>query len=316
MQEYLPHPSILWSPGAIILYILILSAVYIHFRGKMRFKFFRQIFDHSTFMAPINILMYGFSKVPNTPYVDIDKFEELKIFSENWETLKEEALSLNESQTIKGSDKYNDIGFNSFFRRGWKRFYIKWYAKDYHESAKDKCPKTIELINQVPSIKAAMFVVLPSGSKLPKHRDPYAGSLRYHLGLQTPNSDDCFINVDGVKHSWRDGQAVLFDETYLHYAENKSDKDRLIFFCDVRRPMINGLGRALNSFFSWFIVAAAKSPNDGEKDQTGNLNKAFKYLYQFRLLGKRVKKYNKPLYYTIKYALALAIIYLLLFTWM
>ncbi|MGT2494830.1 aspartyl/asparaginyl beta-hydroxylase domain-containing protein [Cupriavidus basilensis] len=31
----------------------------------------------------------------------------------------------------------------------------------------------------------------------------FAGSLRYHLGLATPNDDRCFIEVDGERHSWR-----------------------------------------------------------------------------------------------------------------
>ena len=42
-----------------------------------------------------------------------------------------------------------------------------------------------------------MFAVLPPGGKLGAHRDPFAGSLRYHLGLVTPNSDKCRILVDG-----------------------------------------------------------------------------------------------------------------------
>ncbi len=28
-----------------------------------------------------------------------------------------------------------------------------------------------------------------------------------------------FIEVDGERYSWRDGEGVLFDETYIHYAE-------------------------------------------------------------------------------------------------
>jgi beta-hydroxylase len=54
-----------------------------------------------------------------------------------------------------------------------------------------------------------MFAELPPGAKLNPHRDPYAGSLRYHLGLVTPNDDRCFIEVDGERHSWRDGQGVI-----------------------------------------------------------------------------------------------------------
>jgi beta-hydroxylase len=296
--------------AAYIVSLFVASGVFVHFRGKRKFGFFRQIFDHSTFMGPINIMMYAFSKVPNTPYVDVSQVPSLHLLRENWETIREEALNLQSSQTIKGSDQYNDIGFNSFFRRGWKRFYIKWYSKRFHSSAYDKCPKTIQLIEQIPSIKAAMFVVLPAGSRLPGHRDPYAGSLRYHLGLDTPNSEDCFIDVDGQEYYWKDGDDVLFDETYLHHARNNTEKDRLIFFCDIKRPMKNKLGMWLNDFFGWFILAAAKSPNDSD-DGTGNINKAFKYLYQIRVVGKKLKEYNKNLYYVVKYTLFAGIIYLI-----
>ena len=45
------------------------------------------------------------------------------------------------------------------------------------------------------------------------------------------------------------------------------------------------LGDWLNSFFAWFIVAAAKSPNE-QGDKMGNLNRIFKYLYQISLSNK------------------------------
>jgi beta-hydroxylase len=295
----------------LLILILVASTLYIHFRGQVRYSFFRQLFDHSTFMAPINALMYSFSSVPKTPYLSVNTIPSLNQVRENWEVIKNEALALESSKLIKGSEKFNDIGFNSFFRRGWKRFYLKWY-NNFHPSALEHCPKTIEMLKSMPEIKAAMFVVLPAGSKLPIHRDPYAGSLRYHLGLITPNSDDCKIIVDGKAYSWRDGQDVLFDETYIHYAENKSDKDRLIFFCDVERPMKSRIGSALNNFFSWLILASAESPNL-PTDRTGGLNKVFGYVYQVRLVGKKLKEYNKPLYYLSKYALFLGIIYLMFF---
>jgi beta-hydroxylase len=291
--------------------VLIVATAYIHFRGKVRYSFFRQLFDHSTFMAPINAMMYAFSSVPKTPYLPVHTVPALQQIKDNWETIKQEALSLESSQLIKGSNKYNDIGFNSFFRRGWKRFYLKWY-NNFHPSAIEYCPETIKMLRSMPHIKAAMFVVLPAGSRLPVHRDPYAGSLRYHLGLITPNADDCKIVVDGQPYSWRDGQDVLFDETYIHYAENKTDKDRLIFFCDVERPMRSKAGVVLNRFFSWLILASAESPNL-PTDRTGGLNKVFGYVYQVRVAGKKLKEYNRNLYYVLKYVLFLAIIYLVFF---
>lgn len=293
------------------LYFIILSAIYIHFRGKVRFKFIRQLTDHSTLMAPVNIILYLFSKLPQKPYLDLKLMPELNQIQENWETIRDEAIELKKAELIKKADRYNDIGFNSFFKKGWKRFYLKWY-NDFHSSAREYCPKTIEIIKNIPSIKAAMFVTLPAGSQLPLHRDPYAGSMRYHLGLVTPNDPKCYIDVDGQEYFWKDGEAVLFDETYLHYAKNGTTTDRLIFFCDVERPVYTWPAKLWNKFFSWFILSASASPNFGD-DKTGTLNKAFQYIYQFRLAGKKLKEKNKPLYYFLKYVLIFGSVYLIFF---
>lgn len=297
----------LLTPKLLLVYYCIAAALYTHRRGKIRHRPFRQLSDHSTFMAPINAIMYLFSKVPRTPYIAASHFPELNTLNAHWEDIRDEARALYQQNHIKASNKLDDIGFNSFFRTGWKRFYLKWY-KDEHPSAKALCPKTVALLRDIPSIKAAMFALLPPGSRLVKHRDPYAGSLRYHLGLITPNTEDCFINVDGGTYYWKDGESVIFDETYIHFAENTTDKDRIILFCDVERPMNNPIAKAFNRLFSRFVMAASATRNlDG--DRVGGLNKAFLYLYQIRLLGKRIKNYNRTLYYVLKWLLLIGLLY-------
>ena len=140
--------------------------------------------------------------MPNKPYLDLDQFPELKVLLDRCEEIRAEAVNLYGDGHIKASDKYNDAGFNSFFKTGWKRFYLKWYDAD-HPSAEALCPVTTQVLAGIPTIKAAMFASLPPGSRLPRHRDPYAGSLRFHMGLITPNSPDCYINVDGQEYYWR-----------------------------------------------------------------------------------------------------------------
>lgn len=299
----------LLAPKLLFIYYWMASAFYTHHRGKIRHRPFRQLSDHSTFMAPVNVIMYLFSRVPCTPFIDTREFPQLKKLEENWQLIRDEAMKLYQQDQIKSSDKLDDIGFNSFFKTGWKRFYLKWYS-DALPSAKATCPQTIELLSTIPGIKAAMFAMLPPGSRLVRHRDPYAGSLRYHLGLNTPNNQQCFINVDGETYYWKDGESVMFDETYIHFAENRTDNDRIILFCDVERPMNNPLARALNRAFSRFVMAASATRNlDGDK--VGGLNKSFQYLYQIRLLGKRIKSYNKTLYYTLKWVLFLSVLYVI-----
>lgn len=301
-----------WTIAALILAYVAASILYVHYRGRVRHKPMRQLSDHSSFMAPINMLMYLFSALPDRPYHSEDDFPELAVIKDNWQMIRDEAETL--ENHIKGSDKKDDAGFNSFFRRGWKRFYLKWYGEN-HASAAELCPKTTALLASIPSIKAAMFAELPAGSQLVRHRDPYAGAIRYHLGLRTPNSDDCYINVDGEARGWRDGEVLMFDETYIHYANNATDTDRLILFCDIERPLKNRFARGFNDWFSRTVMAASASPND-EQDNTGGINRLFGKVYVVREKGKEIKRTNKPLYLLLKwFLLSIPLLLFFLFFW-
>ncbi|MFP5404954.1 MAG: aspartyl/asparaginyl beta-hydroxylase domain-containing protein, partial [Gammaproteobacteria bacterium] len=272
----------------LIVLLFAVSILHVHFRGRVRHGFGRQLKDHSSFLAPINSLLYLTSVVSSRPFHPPEIFPELQVLRDNWQVIREEGLHLLEQGRIRKSQQFDDVGFNSFFRTGWKRFYLKWYGES-HPSAQALCPVTTKLLGTLPSVKAAMFAELPPGARLVRHRDPYAGSLRYHLGLDTPNSPDCFIEVDGERYFWRDGEGVIFDETYIHYAENTTGHDRLILFCDVERPLRYRWAAAFNRWFSRNVMAAASSPNS-EGDATGGINRAFKHIYKIRLWGKELKK--------------------------
>ena len=296
----------------VILGIFIVCAIYVQNRGAVRHaKWSRLITDHSNFMAPINCLFYAFSSVPKSPYLDPAQFPELKIVADKWQMIRDEALKLNDKEAIKASDDLDDLGFNSFFKTGWKRFYLKWYGASL-KSAVTLCPQTVALLESIPAVKGAMFAMLPPAAKLVKHRDPYAGSLRYHLGLVTPNSEDCCIYVDGQKYWWKDGEAVMFDETYIHHAENNTDTNRIVLFLDIKRPVRFFLIDWFNRLFSRIVMAASATKNM-PGDKVGFLNKIFSYAYQVRILGKKIKAYNRTLYYVLQYGLYLLLIYLIFF---
>jgi beta-hydroxylase len=138
-----------------------------------------------------------------------------------------------------------------------------------------------------------------------RHRDPFAGSLRYHLGLQTPNDDTCRIFIDGEPYHWRDGEGMLFDETYIHRAENRTDNPRIILFCDVERPMRGRVATAINRFAIRHVMPATAAANTAE-DQVGVANRAFERLYTIRLVMKRLKARSRTTYYVLSYAAKLA----------
>ena len=162
----------------------------------------------------------------------------------------------------------------------------------------------------IPSINAAMFTLLPPRSRLGAHRDPFGGSLRYHLGLMTPNSDNCRIYIDGEPHAWRDGEVLMFDETYVHRVENDTDAYRVILFCDVTRPLHTPVLRGVNRFVARHIVEASQTGN-APGDKVGVLNRISSWVYRYKMFLRRVKEANRPLYYAGKWAFILELVWLI-----
>lgn len=307
-----PVLGYLLQPPRLVLLLLVLSATYVHFRGRVRLKFARQITDHSTFTAPYNALVYLFSRAPNQPFLDPAAFPEMKVVTDNWEVFREEGLKLMEASRIRAATGDNDVGFHTFFKRGWKRFYLKWYDNDL-PSARTLCPRSTAILDAIPNVHGAMFATLPPGGKLGKHRDPFAGSLRYHLGLATPNSDACWIEVDGVRKSWRDGEAMVFDETYVHEAFNGADSTRLILFCDVERP-VAGVLSPLNHWMIHHLMKATGTQNEAG-EHVGAINRLYGRLSGIIASGKGLKARNRTLYYIVKNVSIVAVIALFLAPW-
>lgn len=281
------------------------SMVYAYaFRGQARWEGFGEYIRKGWPMfTPFNCLLYLFTAPKARPAImDMAQFSELKEIEDNWETIRLEALTLMaeggfDQITDKDSASYYDIGFRTFYKYGWTKFYLNWYGYT-HQSALRSCPKTIEILSKIPQVNGAMFSVLPPSGLLTRHLDPVACSLRYHLGLDTPNDDKCYISVDDQKYSWRDGEPFLFDVTFLHFAHNDADKSRLILMCDIERPM-SPIGRLLNWPYKW-LMRATVVPNTDE-DKRGFANKMFSSLVPALEKGKRLKETNLVAYKILKY---------------
>jgi beta-hydroxylase len=297
-----------------LLSLFVLCVLLVHLRGRTRLRFDRQLVDHSAIFAPYNLLMYAFSAVPARPILDRRGFPQLDLLQANWQVIRDEALHLFDEGYIRTASKNNDASFNSFFKQGWKRFYLKWYGEPL-ASAEALCPKTVELLKSIPGIKAAMFATLAPNSKLNPHRDPFAGSLRYHLGLITPNSRDCRIFVDGEEHAWGDGKDVVFDETFVHWVENKTDQTRVILFADVERPLRTRWMSALNHRVGAFMGRITASPNsEGGAEKTGFVNRLYALSQRkgaMHAWKTGFKRRNKKLYKAGKYVGILVLLWVI-----
>ena len=96
------HPTLL-SARPWVLVTFLACVTYVQFRGRGRHKFSRLVADHANLLAPYNTLMYLFSAVKAKPYADVRDFPALRQVTEQWQTIREEALKLFDEGHIRAA---------------------------------------------------------------------------------------------------------------------------------------------------------------------------------------------------------------------
>lgn len=129
----------------------------------------------------------------------------------------------------------------------WDGFYFYRHGEKRADTA-NRCPRTSASIERLPLARVrgnapeVMFSVLTPGTHLLPHRGVTNTRLVAHLPLIVPPG--CALNVAGEQHVWREGQAVVFDDTYEHEAWNRGEATRVILIADVWHPDLSAGERA------------------------------------------------------------------------
>jgi beta-hydroxylase len=92
----------------------------------------------------------------------------------------------------------------------------------------------------------------------------------------------------------------MFDETFIHHAENATDERRIVLFCDIERPLYLAPMRWFNRVFARLVMTASATQNV-EGEPVGGLNKFFFHAYKLRLAGKALKAKSRGAYYALKW---------------
>ncbi len=119
----------------------------------------------------------------------------------------------------------------------WKTYFFRGYGIDFKENCR-KCPETWAALNHIPDLTSAFFSILEPNKRIPPHRGPYKGVLRYHLAMIVPADETkAWINVGGTVRNWHQGRSLIFDDSFVHSAANDSEQIRVVLFADFVRPL-------------------------------------------------------------------------------
>lgn len=119
--------------AAVGLYAAVSIAYVYRWRGRRRYAGFGDYLRKSwpTF-APLNCLLYlATHRVARRPVIDSRYLDGISILRAHWPRIRSEALALYASGALEatsqpGSAGYQDLGFRTFYKRGWQKFYLSW----------------------------------------------------------------------------------------------------------------------------------------------------------------------------------------------
>jgi ornithine lipid ester-linked acyl 2-hydroxylase len=201
------------------------------------------------------------SKVGNPNFFDRTTFAWVGDLERNWPVISRELDAVLQRQDELPAFHEISRGQARISDNRWKTYFF--YAYGFKgEGNCARCPATTRIVESIPGMKTAFFSILGPGKHIPAHRGPYKGVIRCHLGLRVPEPRDrCRIRVGDTIASWREGEVMLFDDTYEHEVWNDTEGTRVVLFLDVVRPL-----RFPANLLNWLLlqlIAASPYVQDG-----------------------------------------------------
>jgi len=124
-----------------------------------------------------------------------------------------------------------------------------------------KCPLTASIVEQygaTHSITSAVyFSILAPGTHVAAHTGPTNMRLRCHLGIEVP--EGCRLRVGDKWLTWREGECLIFDDSFSHEVWNDSDRRRVVLIVDVWHPDLTREELSLLEGLNRFALAHASA---------------------------------------------------------
>lgn len=202
------------------------------------------------------LLRAAYATLDEPPVLARERFRAGELFEQNWKELAEEARRIfevpNKVPTF-GEIMPEQEPLASADGKAWRLFVAKAYGYKV-PLAPSLAPVLCNLTAQCPDVLSAAYSWVPAGKVIPPHRGPFRGILRYTLGLQVPEArgegERVSLVIDGKEHRLREGQAILWDDTYVHSSLNTTQRPRMVLLLDIRRKPLP----ALLDWLSFFVI--------------------------------------------------------------
>ena len=159
-------------------------------------------------------------------FLDPNEFEFTSMLEAKWEVIRDEFVKLR-------TDSFDPWVQRQMYGEGWS-VYGLFALGNRIDSACLTCPRTAEIIANIPDVSLAGFSRMAPHSHIKPHVGWAKSVYRLHLGLVVPSG--CRLRVNDDTRHWHEGKVLIFDDTVEHEAWNDSDEVRGNLLLDFLRP--------------------------------------------------------------------------------
>ena len=178
-------------------------------------------------------------------------FSWAKLIEDNWKLIQNEMkVALDNPEKLKHKNNWflaHPHYVDSSNPNGWRTYEFYFFGIKQTSHCLN-CPKTFDLLQQIPDLVTAQFSVLNPNTKVEPHLGYTTMVLRSHLGLEIPSQELCKIKIEDEETSWKEGEIITFDDSKMHEAWNQSSKRRVVLMIDVAKPGGKYSGKEINKY--------------------------------------------------------------------
>lgn len=160
--------------------------------------------------------------------------KQFQVLQEHWQTIRDEVATI-----LNEEGHFSDEGEQLLHVGDWKQYELFSRGEKIQENC-EKTPVTCGLIEKFPEARSCKrgqvkFSVLDPGTHIWPHCGPTNSRLRAHLALDA-ETERTFIRVAEQNRAWKEGNWLIFDDSFEHEVWHNGTVPRLVLIVDFWHP--------------------------------------------------------------------------------
>ena len=188
--------------------------------------------------------------LPDQAWFEREQFPYLKTLEAATDAIREELLAVlaDEEGLVPYVDMPDSAPAAEMWRElnrspAWSGYHLYRHGERVSEHCA-RCPKTTAVLESLPLMRVAdhapeiLFSVLKPHTHIPPHTGVINGRLTVHLPLIVPENCGA-LRAGEEKRAWKEGECLIFDDSFVHEAWNESDNTRVVLILDAWNPHLS-----------------------------------------------------------------------------